>query len=138
MNKLFILKSTAVAGIAVIALAGLTACTSLIPESVIKDIPVNNASAELMAPATVDAATLSGQTVTVSSGQMVNIIVPQDNVEDWAGTSNDSEVAQFLPGMISNGVVTDPGFTTSKLGETEATLTNTSTGDVIVFKIVVG
>ena len=136
--KLSLVKTSIVGSLTVAVLVSLTAC-SPVPESIIKDIPVNNmsASSELVAPVTVDALSLNGQDVKVKAGQTINIIVPQDKVEDWAGTSKNSDVAMFMPGSISGGTVTDPGFMTNKVGQTEATLTNTASGDLVVFTITV-
>lgn len=100
--------------IAISAVVGLSACTST-PSPVI-------------APVTVSANDLQGDTVELIVGQVLNINTGDLDVDSYTAEVVDSSVIEFVQGKVDGGATFNPGFTALKVGETAVTLTNEQGG----------
>lgn len=139
-NKLAkILSATAIASVAVF---GLSACATETTE--IKDVPVSAEDEQMkpteqavLAPLTKTAQELNDAQLTAVIGQGINVNVPEADVSNWSAEMSDPSVLAFTNGGTVDGAVLNPGFTAMNPGKTDVTLTNTVTGEVIKFNVVV-
>ena len=105
-------KVAAIAAIVVSAL-GVSACAA--------DTPV-------IAPVTMSAGDLQGQTVELVVGQVLNIDTGDLAVDSYSGEIADPAVATFTPGREENGTTLNPGVTALAKGETQVVLSNSDGG----------
>lgn len=136
-------KIAALGAVAAIAVAGLTACstastpeptTPAVVEPTVDPTPIGG---DIVSPVSLSPAELKGTTQNVVVGQVVNVTVDDPTV--WTASVADSTIASVSQGVAETASQAgmNPGFTALKMGTTEATLTNTATGEVITFTIVV-
>ena len=101
------------ATIAVFTVVGLTACAPTTP---------------VIAPVTVDANDLQGDTVELVVGQVLNINTGDLAVDSYTAEIADGAILEFVQGREDGGATFNPGFTALKVGETEVTMTNAQGG----------
>lgn len=95
---------------------------------------------EVSVPRSVDISTLNGSTITVTVEQNVVLIKTSDPLA-WSGTVANPDVAYFTPAGTyqdenNQTAIFDMCFSGNGSGATQATLTNSSTGEVISFTII--
>jgi hypothetical protein len=109
MKSLRVLAAAA----AVFTVVGLSACAPFTP---------------VVAPVTVDANNLQGQTVEVGLNQVLNINTGDLPVDSYTAEIEDPSVIEFVQGRDEGGATYTPGFTALKVGETDVTMTNEQGG----------
>ena len=103
------------AATAVFALAlGLSACAQQDPA--------------VIAPVTMDAGDLQGETVDLLVGQSLNINTGDLAVDSYTGTVADTAVAEFVAGREDGSATFNPGVTALAEGTTKVVLSNTDGG----------
>lgn len=92
---------------------------------------------DIVSPVSATPEELKGTTQNVIVGQVVNVLV--DDPAVWTAASEDETVVKATQGevMTAENAGMNPGFTAEKIGETNVTLTNSTTGEVVTFTIVV-
>ncbi len=100
------------AAIALTAVVGLSACSS----------------GPVIAPVTVSANDLQGDTVELVVGQVLNINTGDLAVDSYTAEIADSSILEFSQGREDGSATFNPGFTAKKVGETEVTMTNEQGG----------
>lgn len=98
---------------AVSAVVGLSACAPATP---------------VIAPVTVSANDLQGDTVDLVVGQVLNINTGDLAVDSYTAEVADGSVLEFVQGREDGGATFNPGFTALKVGETSVTMTNDQGG----------
>lgn len=133
MNSTLI-KFTAVTALAAAATFGLSACSTAADTSSDAE---DSSTSQLVGPVIVDVATLDGTTVEVNVDQVVDITTGDLDPADFTGKVADSMIASFTAGGPDGSATFNPAVTGLAMGSTEVELTNTKTGDVITFTVVV-
>lgn len=82
----------------------------------------------VVAPVTVTANDLQGETVKVAINQVLNINTGDLAVDSYTAEVADESIVEFVPGAIDAHMSTNPGFKPLKVGETEVTMTNEDGG----------
>jgi hypothetical protein len=100
------------AAIAVFAVVSLTAC-GVTPA---------------VAPITVSANDLQGETVEVPLNTVLNINTGDLPVDSYTAEIADESIAEFVQGREDGDAMYNPGFRPLKVGETEVTMTNAEGG----------
>lgn len=121
------MKTSRRAGIAAaVALAlGLSACAQ-------NPTPV-------IAPVTMEAADLQGETVELVVGQVLNINTGDLAVDSYSGEVADPEIAEFTAGYEQDGATFNPGVKALADGATTVVLSNADGGiEDITFTVEVG
>lgn len=108
MKSLRILAAAAV----VSAVVGLSAC----------------APTPVIAPVTVSANDLQGDTVELVVGQVLNINTGDLAVDSYTAEIADSAILEFVQGREDGSATFNPGFTALAVGETDVTMTNDQGG----------
>lgn len=123
------------AAVATIALAaGLAACSGggQPGQPNLPELP------ELPAPEFVTTDNLHGAEITLHPESSLVIPVGEDNPGTWTeGSTDDENVAKFVPGTSQYGAKTNPGFAAVGEGTTDASIVDPKTGEVISFTITV-
>ena len=101
------------AAVAVTAVIGLAACAPTTP---------------VIAPVTVSANDLQGDTVDLVVGQVLNITTGDLAVDSYTADVADSSILEFVQGKDDGSATFNPGFTALKAGETAVTMTNSDGG----------
>ncbi|MCT9002921.1 hypothetical protein [Microbacterium memoriense] len=110
-----------------LALVGLTACQG-----------ATEAGGDVIAPVTLDAGDLQGETVDLIVGQALNINTGDLAVDSYTGDVADPAIAEFVAGDAGGTAVMNPGVTALSVGSTDVTLTNTDAGiEDLTFTVVV-
>lgn len=84
--------------------------------------------APVVAPVTVEANDLQGETVKVALNQTLNINTGDLAVDSYTAEITDESVVKFIKGADAGDFRTNPGFTPLKVGSTEVTMTNEDGG----------
>lgn len=100
------------AAVAVSAVIGLSAC----------------APGVVVAPITVNANDIQGETVEVPLNSLLNINTGDLAVDSYTAEVDDSSIAEFVQGREDGSATFNPGFKPLKVGETEVTMTNDQGG----------
>lgn len=82
----------------------------------------------VIAPVTMDAGDLQGETVELVVGQVLNINTGDLAVDSYSGEVADPEVAEFVPGHTDDTATFNPGVTALSVGTTEVVLSNSDGG----------
>lgn len=82
----------------------------------------------VIAPVTMDAGDLQGETVELIVGQVLNINTGDLAVDSYSGEVADPAVAEFVPGRIEDSATFNPGVTALSVGSTEVVLSNSDGG----------
>lgn len=82
----------------------------------------------VIAPVTMDANDLQGETVQLVVGQVLDIDTGDLAVDSYSGEVADTSVAEFVPGRKDGGSTFNPGVTALAAGSTEVVLTNADGG----------
>lgn len=83
---------------------------------------------DVIAPLTVTANELQGETVELLVGQTLNINTESLAVDSYGGEVEDTAVAEFEPGRVDNSAEFNPGVIALAPGTTMVTLTNEQGG----------
>jgi hypothetical protein len=129
-----LIKITAITALAAAATFGLSACATSTDSDSDSD---NSSTSQLVGPVVVDVAMLDGTTVEVNVDQVVDITTGDLDPADFTGKVADSKIAKFTAGGPDGSATFNPGVTGLSMGSTDVELTNTKTGDVITFTVVV-
>lgn len=86
------------------------------------------ASGPVVAPVTVKANDIQGETVTVPLNGMLVINTGDLDVDSYTATIADPAIAEFVQGRDDGSATFNPGLTPKKVGETEVTLKNEDGG----------
>lgn len=130
----------AAAAIAAVALTGCTSAETVDPTPAPVVTPEETQTpigGDIVSPISLSPEELNGTTQNVVIGQVVNVVVDDPSV--WTAASEDSTVVVATQGqvMTAENAGMNPGFTAEKIGKTNVTLTNSTTGEVVTFTIVV-
>ncbi|MBB2976805.1 hypothetical protein FHX49_002391 [Microbacterium endophyticum] len=106
-----------VASVLVMASIGLSGCSSSSDEP-----------GDVIAPVTMDAGELQGETVDLVVGQVLNINTGDLAVDSYTGEVADEKVAEFVAGYVQDGTTFNPGISALATGESSVTLTNSDGG----------
>jgi hypothetical protein len=82
----------------------------------------------VVAPITVSANDLQGETVEVPLNSVLNINTGDLAVDSYSAEIADKSIVEFVQGREDGGATYNPGFTPLKVGETEVTMTNDEGG----------
>lgn len=82
----------------------------------------------VIAPVTMDANDLQGETVQLAVGQALNINTGDLAVDSYTGEVADPSVAEFVPGREDGSATFNPGVTALAAGSTEVVMTNADGG----------
>jgi hypothetical protein len=82
----------------------------------------------VVAPITVSANDLQGETVEVPLNSVLNITTGDLAVDSYTAQITDESIAEFVHGREDGGTTYDPGFKPLKVGETDVTMTNDQGG----------
>lgn len=118
-------RFVSVMAIVAAAMLGLTACGSQAAPGASPVLPVE----------TVDLGTVDGTTVNVSVSNKIVLkseSLPQDK---WTAKVTDTGIAQFVPGTVAAGAVTNPEIQPVAVGTTRIQLTNAGSGTIVTFAV---
>ena len=87
-----------------------------------------DASSHVIAPVTVEANDLQGETVDLLVGQTLNINTGDLAVDSYRGEVADSKVATFVAGHDDGSATFNPGVEAVAPGTTKVTMTNSDGG----------
>lgn len=82
----------------------------------------------VIAPVTMDAGELQGETVELIVGQVLNINTGDLATDSYSGEVADPAVAEFVPGGTDGSATFNPGVTALSVGSTEVVLSNSDGG----------
>ncbi len=82
----------------------------------------------VVAPVTVSANDLQGETVQVALNQVLNINTGDLPVDSYTAEIDDPAIAEFVQGRTDGSAEFNPGFTPLKVGSTDVTMTNEQGG----------
>lgn len=82
----------------------------------------------VIAPVTLSANDLQGQTVDLQVGQVLNIDTGDLAVDSYTAEVVDSAIVEFVQGKDDGSATFNPGFTAKAAGSTEVTMTNEQGG----------
>jgi len=85
-------------------------------------------SESVIAPVTMDAGDLQGETVDLVVGQVLNINTGDLAVDSYSGEVADPAVAEFVAGYTDGSATFNPGVTALSVGTTEVVLSNSNGG----------
>lgn len=83
---------------------------------------------DIVAPVTVSANDLQGESVELIIGQTLNIDTGDLAVDSYTGTVSDRAVAEFVAGKDEGSATFNPGVRALSAGTTTVTMTNTNGG----------
>lgn len=86
------------------------------------------ATTPVVAPVTVSANDLQGDTVKVALNQVLNITTGDLAVDSYTAEIADPSIAEFVQGRVEGSATFNPGFQPLKVGSTEVTMTNEQGG----------
>ena len=86
------------------------------------------AAGPVIAPVTMDAGALQGETVELVVGQVLNINTGDLAVDSYRGEVADASVAEFVPGREDGSATFNPGIEALAPGTTEVVMTNSNGG----------
>jgi hypothetical protein len=93
----------------------------------------------VIAPVTMDAGDLQGETVELVVGQVLNINTGDLAVDSYSGEVADTAVAEFVKGYREGGATFNPGVKALADGSTEVVLSNSDGGiEDVTFTVQVG
>jgi hypothetical protein len=93
----------------------------------------------VIAPVTMDAGDLQGETVELVVGQVLNINTGDLAVDSYSGEVADAGVAEFVKGYEEGGTTFNPGVKALAEGSTEVVLSNADGGiEDVTFTVQVG
>jgi hypothetical protein len=93
----------------------------------------------VIAPVTMDAGDLEGETVELVVGQVLNINTGDLAVDSYSGEVADAGVAEFVKGYEEGGTTFNPGVKALAEGSTEVVLSNADGGiEDVTFTVQVG
>lgn len=93
----------------------------------------------VIAPVTMSAADLQGETVDLVVGQVLNITTGDLAVDSYSGEVADAGVAEFVKGYEEGGTTFNPGVKALAEGSTEVVLSNAEGGiEDVTFTVQVG
>jgi len=93
----------------------------------------------VIAPVTMDAGDLQGETVELVVGQVLNINTGDLAVDSYSGEVADTAVAEFVKGYQEGGATFNPGVKALADGSTEVVLSNSDGGiEDVTFTVQVG
>jgi hypothetical protein len=102
------------AGAVLVLTVGLSACAQTNPS--------------VIAPVTMDANDLQGQTVDLVVGQVLNINTGDLAVDSYSGEVEDTSVAEFVKGYEEGGATFNPGVKALAEGSTTVVMSNSQGG----------
>lgn len=114
---------TIAALIALGAAMAVTGCASADPEG------------ETLPPVIVDINEIDGTTVEVAEGNAIDLTGDDETYLDWTAEIEDSEIVTFVPGKDDGSAQFNPGLDAEKVGESEVTLDNSTSGDTVTFTV---
>ncbi|MFZ2963470.1 MAG: hypothetical protein WA006_02170 [Rhodoglobus sp.] len=82
----------------------------------------------VVAPVTVSANDLQGETVKVALNQVLNINTGDLAVDSYTAEIDDPAIVEFVQGRTDGSAEFNPGFTPLKVGSTDVTMTNEQGG----------
>jgi hypothetical protein len=146
LNK--ITKLSAGVALAGLTVLGLSACspateTKDADTAVIAEDETMTGGEQVVAPVTVtladiEAASADGVAFDVAAGNVLYFSdIEGDALNEWTGTSSDDSVVSFVKGSPETADMagTASVFQANKVGTAEVTMTNSATGQVIVFTV---
>lgn len=93
----------------------------------------------VIAPVTMDAGDLEGETVELVVGQVLNINTGDLAVDSYSGEVADAGVAEFVKGYEEGGTTFNPGVKALAEGSTQVVLSNSDGGiEDVTFTVQVG
>jgi hypothetical protein len=93
----------------------------------------------VIAPVTMEAGDLQGETVELVVGQVLNINTGDLAVDSYSGEVADSAVAEFVKGYEEGGTTYNPGVKALADGSTKVVLSNSDGGiEDVTFTVQVG
>jgi hypothetical protein len=93
----------------------------------------------VIAPVTMDAGDLEGETVELVVGQVLNINTGDLAVDSYSGEVADAGVAEFVKGYEEGGTTFNPGMKALAEGSTQVVLSNSDGGiEDVTFTVQVG
>lgn len=112
--------TTIISTLAIVSAAalGLSACSS----------PAEPDGKNVIAPVSMDANDLQGETIDLVVGQVLNINTGDLKTDSYSGTVADTKVATFSQGSAKEGLVLNPGVEAVAVGETAVTMKNSNGG----------
>ena len=121
-----------VAGALALLVGGLTACTGAAPSG---SSGSSDPSASVIAPVSVALDEVDGTTVTVQVGNVVNLTGDDETFADWTADVDDPGVVSFVGGRTDGSATFNPGLKALEVGDSDVTLTNSSTGATVSFEV---
>ncbi|WP_448656595.1 hypothetical protein [Microbacterium lacticum] len=89
----------------------------------------------MIAPVSVPITEVDGTTVTVQVGNVVNLTGDDETFADWTAEIDDPEVVSFVDGRTDGSATFNPGVKALEVGDSDVTLTNSSTGQSVSFEV---
>ncbi|WP_306895933.1 hypothetical protein [Agromyces albus] len=86
-------------------------------------------------PVIVELESADGTTVEVPEGGTIDLTGDDDTFTEWTADIADSDVVEFEPGRDDGSAQFNPGLAAKSVGETEVTLENGETGDIVTFTV---
>lgn len=123
------------AGALALLVGGLTACTGAAPSGSSGSSGSSDPSASVIAPVSVALDEVDGTTVTVQVGNVVNLTGDDETFADWTADVDDPEVVSFVGGRTDGSATFNPGLKALEVGDSDVTLTNSSTGATVSFEV---
>lgn len=129
MNKNLI-RVGAVVAIAFAAVGGLTACSNAAPA------PTESAvGSDVVSPIQIPVAEANGKTYDIPMNSMGYLNVAEATEGDWTASFSKSGVVEFTAGGTDGDATFVPGLTPVAEGTTEVTLTDSVTGETVMFTV---
>lgn len=88
-------------------------------------------------PVIVDLSEIDGTTVDVPKGNVIDLVGDDDTYLDWTADIEDADIVTFIPGKDDGSAQFNPGLDAKKVGDTEVTLENSTSGDTVTFTVTV-
>ena len=95
----------------------------------------SDSSDAVIAPVSVALSEVGGTTVTVQVGNAVNLTGDDETFADWTADIDDPDVVSFVAGRTDGTATFNPGLKALEEGDSDVTLTNSSTGQSVSFEV---
>lgn len=92
-------------------------------------------STGVIAPEVVDITEIDRTTVPVQVGNVIDLTGDDETYLDWTASIQDESIVGFTPGKDDGSAQFNPGLTALKVGETEVSLDNSTSGDNVTFTV---
>ncbi|MDP3950767.1 hypothetical protein [Microbacterium sp.] len=86
-------------------------------------------------PVIVDIDEIDGTTVEVAEGNAIDLTGDDETYLDWTAEIENPDVVTFVPGKDDGSAQFNPGLDAEKVGESEVTLDNSTSGDTVTFTV---